>query len=183
MVLHLSSGPGPAGPDPVGRPDRPGRRWLAAGLAVLALGGGLGGLLLRDPGPERGPAGTPVPTVPAPFPRGQSGVDYAPDRALLSAALPALLAGRTGPGASVGDLAALHRPAGLAGCLSALLPPAQPTVRPLALDYARFTGRPALVVVLPAEDPRQVEVFIVGPGCTAAEEHLLFYARLPRPSG
>ena len=178
-----------AHPDPAAGRRLPRGRWVAVSVAALTLGslilaGGLISLALRDPGPAPGPPPASAGLAPQPFPRGQSGVDYRPDRALLRSALPGLLAGRSLAGASpAAQLAPLRQPARLAGCLSALLPPEQPTVRPVALDYARFIGQPALVVVLPAQDPQQVEVFIVGPGCTAAEENLLFYARLPRPEG
>lgn len=169
--------------DPVARRRLPGGRRIAVILAVLALTAGVVAVAHRNP--ASGPAGLPgAPGGPAlsPFPQTQSGVDYRPDRILLEAALPALLGGRPETGASAAaELAPLRRPAALAACLSALLPPGRPAVRPVALDYARFVGRPALLVVLPADDPRQVEVFVVGPACTEAEEDLLFYARLPRP--
>ena len=49
-------------------------------------------------------------------------------------------------------LAPLRTPEGLASCLAALTDPAASTASslPLALDYASFSGKPALVVVLPA---------------------------------
>ena len=172
-----------APPDPTPGPRLPhGRRvalLTALALAALGLTVGLTTLALRDPPAEPAPPGAPAPSA---FPAVQSGVDYGPDRVRLRSALPGLLAGRPVAGAPpAAQLAPLRQPARLAGCLSALLPPERPAVRPLALDYARFAGQPALVVVLPAEDPRQVEVFIVGPACTATEENLLFYAQLPRP--
>jgi hypothetical protein len=36
---------------------------------------------------------------------------------------------------------------------------------PLAVDYARFAGAPALVVVLPAREAGAVDVAVVGPDC------------------
>ena len=125
-----------------------------------------------------------APTGAAPVVRvGQSGVDFGPDRAALTRTLPALLAGAATAGAStpVAGLQVLRQPAALAACLNALLPPDTPDARPLALDYARYLGQPALVVVLPGGAPSKVEVFIVGAACTAQDEDLLFYTRLSRP--
>lgn len=78
-------------------------------------------------------------------------------------------------------LARLRDPAGLASCLLALLPPDQPQLRPLALDYARYDGAPALAVVLPDPDPTKVSVFVVGPGCSQANDSTVFFTRLDRP--
>ena len=143
--------------------------------------------------------------------RSQSGLDYGSDGALLKTTLPSLLAGtaprftaaqpqtedQTGPaksatGQSKGSLAdpaladsalrPLKEPAALAACLSGLLPPDDPSVRPLALDYARYKGQPALVVVLPADDAQHVDIFVVAATCTAADDGLLFYTRLAKPA-
>lgn len=84
---------------------------------------------------------------------------------------------------SVGDpLARLRDPAGLAGCLAALLPPEEPDLRPLALDYASYAGTPALAVVLPDPDPSRVQVFVVGAGCSQADDSTLQFVRVDRPS-
>jgi hypothetical protein len=77
-------------------------------------------------------------------------------------------------------LARLREPAGLADCLLALLPPDDPSVRPLALDYAAFRGTPALVVVLPARNPARLDVFVVGAGCSRADDGTLLYTSVPR---
>ncbi len=83
---------------------------------------------------------------------------------------------------AAGDpLRRLRDPAGLASCLVALLPPEQPDVRPLALDYARYRGMPALAVVLPDPDPAKVSVFVVGPDCSRNDDDTLFFTRLARP--
>jgi hypothetical protein len=60
--------------------------------------------------------------------------------------------------------AALQRlaaPPAMAECLAALGTGA----RPVAVDFGRFDGSPAAVIVLPAESSGQVEVAVVGPGC------------------
>lgn len=83
--------------------------------------------------------------------------------------------------AAADPLERLRTPEGLADCLGALLPPDEPDVQPIALDYAQFSGRPALAVVLPDPDPEKVAVFVVGPGCTAQDESLLTFLRLDAP--
>ena len=84
--------------------------------------------------------------------------------------------------AEAGDpLDRLRDPAGLASCLLALLPPEDPDVRPLALDYARYGATPALAVVLPDPDPARVAVFVVGPACGPGNEDVLAYVRVARP--
>jgi hypothetical protein len=141
--------------------------------------------------------------------RNSSGTDYT-DRASLSAVMPALLGGRlaaadtakaeaaaptapdpssTAPQRGADTLAApapdplarLRDNAGLADCLVALLPPDDPSVRPLALDYASFRGQPAMVVVLPGADPKKLDVYVVGPTCSQANDSLLFYTSVDRP--
>ncbi len=91
--------------------------------------------------------------------------------------------GASGPEAALAadPLARLRDPAALASCLLALLPPEDPDVRPLALDYARFGPTPALAVVLPDPDPAKVSVFVVGPGCTKDNDATLQFIRLARP--
>lgn len=78
-------------------------------------------------------------------------------------------------------LARLRDPAGLASCLLALLPPDEPDLRPLALDYARYAGAPALAVLLPDPDPTKVAVYVVAPDCSQANDNTLFFTRLDRP--
>ncbi len=78
-------------------------------------------------------------------------------------------------------LARLRDNAGLADCLLALLPADDPSARPLALDYAAFRGAPALVVVLPSSLPRKLDVFVVGPGCSRANDSTLFYTSVDKP--
>lgn len=88
----------------------------------------------------------------------------------------------SGSAASDDPLGRLRQPEGLASCLTALLPPDDASMRPLALDYAAYSGQPALVVVLPAQDdPRKVDIFIVGAGCSRENDSTLFFARLDRP--
>lgn len=179
-----------------------GSRWqrmlpAAAAVVLLVAGGGyalsrLAGSGSDSAGSSSSSAGTAAraaaPT--AGFPRSSTGTDYT-GRPDLARAVPSLLAGPGAPQAMAGSskaagtngadpLARLRAPAGLADCLLALLPPDDPSVRPLALDYASFRGRPALVVVLPAVDADKLDVYVVGPGCSRGNDSTLFYTSVPR---
>ena len=61
---------------------------------------------------------------------------------------------------------------------------------PLLVDYARYQGRAALVVVFPTESggrirPDRVDVWVVGARCgiTPGDDDVLDFARFPRPEG
>ncbi|MDP9433912.1 MAG: hypothetical protein M3P93_01395, partial [Actinomycetota bacterium] len=77
-------------------------------------------------------------------------------------------------------LARLRDPDELAGCLSAVTGPDAP--QPLAVDYATFEGRPALLVVLPSARPGKVDAYVVGAGCRAGDDQTLFFTRVDRPA-
>ena len=79
------------------------------------------------------------------------------------------------------ELDRLRTTEGLEACLSSLLAEDPPYARPLAVDYARYDGRPALAVVLPDPDPTQAAVFVVGADCSAADPDLLLFRRAPLP--
>ncbi len=205
-----ASGSGPSDPAPGGHaatvtPLARGRRrgppaWLPAVAAgvVLLCGAGIGYAVLGDRGDAETTAGTAAESggdsaATAGPPRSSSGIDYA-DPTAVSAALPAVLAGEatagrqplaaaegTSPAPADDPLARLRDPAGLASCLVALLPPEDPDVRPLALDYASYEGTPALAVVLPDPDPGKVGIYVVGPGCSQSADSLVFFSRLDRP--
>ena len=123
------------------------------------------------------------------IPTSATGNDYAKDGKALAAALPRLLnAGPAdapsslAPGASAPQaLAGIVRGAALTECLAALNDPGDST-QPLALDYARFDGTPALVVVLPSAAHDKVDVFVVGPDCSRADARVRFFTRLTAPS-
>ena len=182
-------------------------RWLpalgaVAAAAVLVTGGVLVAQSGGSHGAKSSTAAGPTYAVNA------TGTDYTGSTASLAAALPGLLSGRAptavaedravtpaplaagqatksaqmGPLATPsGDpLAALRTTAGLARCLASLTDATDPGL-PLALDYASFNGRPALVVVLPSEKADKVDVLVVPPGCAQADGQLLFFTRLPRP--
>ncbi|HUR52175.1 MAG TPA: hypothetical protein VMZ11_08630 [Mycobacteriales bacterium] len=84
------------------------------------------------------------------------------------------------PPAAADPLASLRDVKGLAACLASLTDPSDKGL-PLALDYATFEGRPALVVVLPTSKPGTVDVFVVPPGCAKADGNVLYFRRLQKP--
>lgn len=139
-------------------------------------------------------------------PTSSTGTDYR-SPAALAVALPVLLRGATtaprpaaavtgsprqdpSPAASPTDtspqllsgtqLDRLRDPRALADCLGALQDPAGP-VRPLALDYARYAGAPALIVVLPSTRAGKVDVYAVGAACSATDARVLTFSRLTAP--
>lgn len=176
-------------------------RWLpAAAAVVLLLGGAAYGVSRLGSGSSSSSAtsasGDKAAAAAAPeadVVRNSSGADYT-GRAGLAAAVPRLLAGtataiaaaplngaQTQTRAAGDPLARLHDNAGLAECLLALLPPDDPSVRPLAIDYASYKGAPAMVVVLPSTLPTKLDVFVVGPGCSRANDSTLFYTSVDKP--
>ena len=187
------------------RADARRRRPLLLGAAAAAAAVVLGGTaitaaLQRGPGSDspaatagsaaQGSAEGGAPQAEAPAVADRSGAEYGPGAAGLGAALPRLLGadrptraaapGEAAPdGTPDGELDRLRDPAALAACLSALPGPAS---TPLALDYARYDGSPALVVVRPSVDAGSVEVAVVGPQCRAGAPDALLLTRLPRPS-
>ena len=175
------------------------RTWVSsvAAAAVLVLGGVLGASLLggsdvnerasvATDGAES-TAGGAAPQLPG-F---ATGADYA-DPAAATGALAQVLGDPARATAPLEDTTALSAPANAAldrlrdpvaleDCLAPLLDPARPDDRPLAIDYARYAGAPALAVVLPDVDPAKVAVYVVGPDCSRADDDLQFFTRLPRP--
>lgn len=180
------------------------RRWLPAAAAAVLLvsGAGLGFSLLQggDEGesadmasPAAGSAETEAADLDIPL--SASGADWSAAD-VASTTLPQVLSrqalqdqsstsrdtGQDDAGTLAEDgLAALRTTEGLSACLRSVLPPDQPGLVPLAVDYASYAGQPALAVVLPDPDPAQVSVFVVGAGCNAETDDTLFFLRAPRP--
>lgn len=121
---------------------------------------------------------TEVPSLLVPAQAGsvQSGPGPASSQATSQAGAGATPAAGTFPD----ELAPLQGTSALAACLSALTPSDQPGL-PLAVDYARYAGKPALVVVLPSARPGKLDVYVVGPHCTAADADVVYFTRLARP--
>lgn len=69
-------------------------------------------------------------------------------------------------------------PARLKACVETLSPGAQP----VAVDFARFEGRPAILIAFPGEGS-QLEVYVVGPNCgiDAGTDDSLHYQVVNRP--
>ncbi len=80
------------------------------------------------------------------------------------------------PAAAADALARLRDPSSLQGCVAAVAP-----AGPLAVDYASFEGRPAVLLVLPGSRPATVDVVAVGPDCGVAGRDELYRTQLPRP--
>jgi hypothetical protein len=78
-------------------------------------------------------------------------------------------------------LARLRTPEGLDDCLAGVLPPEEPDLQPVALDYAQYQGAPALAIVLPDPDPGTLSVYVVGPQCSQADAQVLTFLRVDRP--
>jgi hypothetical protein len=169
-------------------PRRPGRArsrrvlaWAGAVVAFVALAGGVRLVTLGQQGVSNSAssattASTPGDSAgarnaapeaagraPAALPAGAtaSGTDYRPDTLARAARIePAAVA----PGGTVPpDLARLADPTALAACTSGLTDRYGGTVR--SVDFARFQGAPALIVVL---DGRPVRVVAAGARCGMA---------------
>ena len=191
------------------REQRGPARWLGAAAAVALVLAGvtfgvtqLGGSQSRDDTTTAAGAGDGAEAA-RDVVRNDTGTDYTSQRD-LAAAVPRLLEGKAGQGApaaaaaplpegsdaaadttlraaAADPLARLRQTPALADCLVSLLPPEDPSVEPLALDYGTFQGAPAMVVVLPSALPDKLDVFVVGPQCAQADAAVLFYASVDRP--
>ncbi|PZS29587.1 MAG: hypothetical protein DLM59_12620 [Pseudonocardiales bacterium] len=163
----------------------------AVGLSAVKSGSGASGTSNRSSTtagavPRAAPARAPV----------ASGADYS--STTLDAGVRRLLAGRSSPtglprevpkpsGSPRGPLAAtaaapvldrLLGPAALQACVTELA--GVPGVTPLAVDFARFQDKPAVVVVLPDSNPANVDAWVVGPACGPGQSDLLRYQVTPR---
>lgn len=88
-------------------------------------------------------------------------------------------AGSAGRSSTSGALSALHRPAVLARCLRAVTDNDART--PIAVDYARWRGQPAAVLVLPGSTSTTLAVYVVRTGCgSSARSTFLHFAQVHR---
>lgn len=167
-------------------PRRTRSRWLPA-LAGVAAAAALvtGAAVLTQQDDDEGPATT---AAPSSLTR-SSGQDYT--KAGLAAAVPGLLADTSAAAAdsaapealsatTVDPLARLRTDEGLASCLAGVLPPDGDDL-PLAVDYAAFEGRPAIVVLLPTSRAGTVDAYVLGAGCSQADAQLLYFTRVKTP--
>jgi hypothetical protein len=107
-------------------------------------------------------------------------------------ASPQLVTGSVSSAASGSGLPAVPSPgtaeerkaltqAGLPSCVEQLS--GRPGVVPLAADTGTYDGRPALVVILPTDrDPTSLDVWVIGPVCTATTADLYEFRRIPVPA-
>ncbi len=70
-------------------------------------------------------------------------------------------------------LARLQRPAQLQACVDELA--GRRGVVPIAVDFARFQGRPAVIVVIADPEPARVQAWVVGARCQSGQAELLRY--------
>lgn len=85
---------------------------------------------------------------------------------------------RTGGSGAADPLARLRQPAALAACVRTLTGgrPADP----LAVDYASYQGRPAVVVVLPGPHAQTVVVYVAPATCGPHHPDFLYYHQTSR---
>jgi hypothetical protein len=177
------------------RAKRPARRWrpshLAAGLTAAAavIGIALGGVALVgnvNGGAEKSSNGMaaqgPAPAAPQSLPTVSSGRDYTAATIASAAGGDAAggrnpnLAESAGPPSETDSdatdpLARLRDPVARATCLNLVL--AVHAGTPTLVDYARFDGQPALVVVL-SGGSGPIEVVVVGADCGVAGTDQLY---------
>jgi hypothetical protein len=137
---------------------------LVAGVGAAVVGSVLGGVMLtRDPVPTR-PAGPTAESITVSRPPG--------DVPLSSPQIVGLLSRSP----DYGPLADTER---RASCLSGLGYSAATAV--LGAQPVDMHGRPAVLMVLPADTPRTVLVLVVETGCNAAHTGLLANTLVTRP--
>jgi hypothetical protein len=105
-----------------------------------------------------------------------SGTNYLPGRLTAQVVAELAKAGNAAPspGAAAG-------PVSLKGGISGCLRRVTGDQRPLLVDRARYQGKPATIVVLPAGRPQTLQALVVGPGCSATATDLLASTTFPRP--
>ena len=108
-----------------------------------------------------------------------SGTNYQPGR--LKAQVTATLA-QSGGKAAAGQSPAPSPggpPAGSVPRMPACVPHVTGGKRPLLVDLAKYQGRPATVVVIPADRPGTLRALVVAGACTATTSHILAMTTLP----
>jgi hypothetical protein len=202
-AIEQERSPGPTNVLPL---QRRRTRWLPALGAVAAAAAVAVGAVVLVSNKDDSSSGTLADRAGGPgYAINNTGADYT--SATLTAAVPGLLTGSApqvagaetlaapaptqGPtqGRTANDtfapksadpLADLRDTAGLARCLASITDPSESGL-PLAVDYASYQGKPALIVVLPSSKPDKVDVFVLPPGCAQANGDLITFLRLPKP--
>jgi hypothetical protein len=142
-------------------------RWqvvgLVAGVAAAVLGAVLGGVMLtREPAPTR-PAGPTAESITVSRPLGNLPLSDPQIVGLLSRSP---------------DYGPLADPERRTSCLSGLGYSATAVLGAQPVD---MHGRPAVLMVLPADTPKTVLVLVVEPGCNSAHTGLLANTLVTRP--
>lgn len=153
----------------------------AAAAAVVAVGGGAaiartllnndssGTTASQPPVEEPTRLQQPNPEVQPmhPYSTVRSGTNYT--RANVAAKVVALLAAES--------TRSMSAPAGaLDGCVRRI----SAGKSPLLVDSATYDGAPATIIALPGTGAHQADVWIAGPGCSAADPDLILHVRIPR---
>ena len=175
----------------------------AALVAALVVGHNSG--KSTGGGPEAasgGGAGSPTGTVLNDLASTTSGTDYTTGN--LASKVPALVAGPAVAGAQVApgaaqpkagagtrntpfttkatgvpaELARLQTPAALRSCVLGV-EAGGAIQRPLAIDFARYQGAAAVLIVLPGLNAGYLDAWFVGPACSESDANLLGYKAIP----
>jgi len=142
----------------------------AKGAPQMSAGG------LRAPATGSGASGGAVGTAPTARVV-SSGTNYQPGR--LTSQVSAVLtrngaSAAEGAGPSPGNLRTSPRP-------PACIPQVTGGKRPLLVDLAKYQGRLATVIVVPAGRSGTLRVLVIAGGCTATKSHILATTTLPAP--
>jgi len=137
-----------------------------------------GNLAATVPGLVEGPVGTsgaaggaaPAPTAP----KANSGPH---NKAGANAPMSSAIA--VGPPAALRPL--YSSPSALRDCVRGV-EAGGATQRPLAIDFATYLGKPAVLIVLPGLSAGNLDAWFVGPACNATDVHLLGYKAVPASS-
>ena len=168
---------------------------IAAVVAILVVGHGSGGGHTGTPEQTSALGAAGADTVLSNLTTTESGTDYTSKN--LDSTVPPLVGGphlamtqiapqpNTGAGARPkaaalpAALAHLHdSPDALRSCILGV-EAGGAIERPLAIDFARYQGAPALLVVLPGLSAGFVDAWFVGAACSEADAHLLGYKAIP----
>jgi len=100
----------------------------------------------------------------------------APGQHVPAAVTPASASTASASTAPAGQLLEPSRLAALSECVARIAA----GQRPWMVDEARFRGRPATIIVLPATAQALTRVWVVGPACSASRSDVIAHTALPR---
>ena len=202
--------PGPGEATPRSRPGLSRKVLACAAAAVVVVAGG-GFLLSRLPSTSGSSASTAAPSTAAPSTAQgpavragpanaaagsgitviSSGTDYrtgqlAAQVAAVMARYAAAAAGArvavpTSQAASSQAASSQARQSGKIAALPACVARIAAGLRPTMVDEARYNGRAATIIVLPASRRELAQVWVVGPACSASHSDVITHMLLPGP--